>query len=130
MKEQSIGLCTVQLIRVPEETPQPRPKKVGQLWWVASATEVAIQNLKVGEDVTRQQCSEYGFRGTKTRVKIHCIQHFCKYLCECQLIKSSRDTIYDHQVSKNSMKDHGGADRRIYCVDKPSYPAFCLAMGR
>ena len=83
----------------------------------------------VGEDVTQQQCSECGFKGTKKRVKIHCIQHYCKYLCEYQLKKTSRDAIYDHQVSKKRTEDHGGADRRIYCVDEPSYPDFCLAMG-
>ena len=103
---------------------------MGQLWWVTPATEVAVKELMTGEDVTQQQCVECGFRGTKKRVRIHCLQHFCKYLCQCQLIKTSRDAIYDHQVSKGRSEDHSGEERRIYCVDEASYPAFCEAMAR
>ena len=61
-------------------------------------------------------------------MRIHCLQHFCKYLCQCQLIKSSRDAVYDHQVAKGRSEDHGGVERRIYCVDEATYPAFCEAM--
>ena len=93
------------------------------------ATEVAVKELMIGEDVTKQQCADCGFRDTKKRVRIHCLQHFCKYLCQCELIKTSRDAIYDHQVSKGWSGDHGGAERRIYCVDEVSYPAFCEAMA-
>ena len=81
------------------------------------ATEAAVRDLMVGEDVTQQQCKDCGFRRTKKRVKIHCMQHFCKYLCECMLIKSSRDAVYDHQVSKNRTEEHGGASKQIYSVD-------------
>ena len=44
-------------------------------------------------------------------------------------MKVSRDAVYDHQVFKHGSKDHGGLSRRIYCVDGPSYPKFCAAMG-
>ena len=57
------------------------------------------------------------------------MQHFCKYLCECMLIKSSRDAVYDHQVSKNRTEEHGGASKQIYSVDWSGYPAFCLAIA-
>ena len=45
------------------------------------------------------------------------------------LLKTSCDAIYDHQVSKGRTEEHWGADRRIYCVDRASYPALCLAMA-
>ena len=45
------------------------------------------------------------------------------------LLKTSCDAIYDHQVSKGRTEELGGADRRIYCVDRESYPALCLAMA-
>ena len=44
-------------------------------------------------------------------------------------MKASRDAIYDHQVAKYGENGHGGPTRQIYCVDGPSYPAFCSAMG-
>ena len=59
-----------------------------------------VRNLMEGDDVTQQRCTDCGFRGTKKRVKIHCMQHHCKYLCECMLIKSSCDAVNDNQVSK------------------------------
>ena len=31
--------------------------------------------------------------------------------------------------SKNRTEEHGGASKRIYCVDRASYPAPCLAMA-
>ena len=95
---------------------------------MTAVIEAAVQNLMVEEDVTQQQCKDCGFQGTEKRVKIHCMQHFCKYLRECKLIKYSRHAVYDHQVSKNRTEEHGGVSKRIYCVDRPSYPAFCLAM--
>ena len=79
--------------------------------------------------MTQQKCMYCGFRGTKKRVKIHCMQHYCKYLCECMLIKSNSDAVYDHQVSKNRTEEHEGASKRIYCVERSSYPAFCLTMA-
>ena len=79
--------------------------------------------------MTQQRCTDCSFRGTKKRVKIRCMQHYCKCMCECMLLKSSRDAIYDHQVSKGRAEEHGGADRWIYCVDRTSYPALCLAMA-
>ena len=88
-----------------------------------------VRNLMEGDDVTQQRCTDCGFRGTKKRVKIHCMQHHCKYLCECMLIKSSCDAVNDNQVSKNRTEEHGEASRRIYCVDRASYRFFCLAMA-
>ena len=128
-RTQRMGLCSIQKIRVPAEADQPVKEKPGQLWWVAPATEWAIKDMMEGPDVTRQRCSECSFQGTKKRVRIHCIQHFCKYFCDCQLMKASRDAIYDHQVSKHRSEDHGGISRRIYCVDEQNYPAYCAAMG-
>ena len=110
-------------------TPPPKPQKVEQLWWVTPETEVAVTNLMESDDVTQQKCTDCGFRGTKKRVKMHCMQHYCKYLCECMLIESSCGAVYDHQVSKNQTEEHGGASKRIYCVDRASYPVFCLAMA-
>lgn len=124
VREQQMGRCTIQLIRMSEESPR-EADRVGQLWWFTPATEVAIRDLMLGEDVTQQQCRECGFRGMKMRVRIH----FCKYLCECTLTETSRDAIYDHQVSKGRSESHGGADRKIYCIDEASYPAFCKAMA-
>ena len=74
-REPQMGLCTVQLVRVPEAPIQPEIERVGQLWWVAPATERAIKETLIGPDVTQQRCSECGFRSTKKRVRIHCIQH-------------------------------------------------------
>ena len=82
----------------------------------------------IGEDVTSQQCADCEFRGTKKRVRIHCLQHFCKHVCQCGLIKTSRDGVYDHQVSKGKSDEHGGPGRRIYCVDEATYAEFCDAM--
>ena len=82
-----------------------------------------------GYDITHQRCTDCGFKGTKKRVKIHCMHHYGKYMCECMLLKTSRDAIYDHQVSKGRREEHRGADRMIYCVDRASYPALCLAMA-
>ena len=124
-----MGRCTIQLVGVPEEESPKEVDPVGQLWWVTPATKVAVRELMTGEDVTQQQCADCRFRGTKKRVRIHCLQHFCKYLCQCQLIKTSRDTIYDHQVSKGQSEDYGGVERRIYDVDEASYSAFCEAMA-
>ena len=87
VREQSLGLCTVQMIRLSEDPPPPKPQKVEQLWRVTPATEAAVRDLMVGEDVTKQHCKDCGFRRMKKRVKIHCMQHFCKYLCESMLIK-------------------------------------------
>ena len=57
--------CTIQLVRVPKDD-QPREiNSIGQLWWVTPATEVAVKELMIGEDVTKQQCADCGFRGTK-----------------------------------------------------------------
>ena len=129
VREQSTGLCTVQMIRLVDNPPPPQANKVEQLWWVTPETEIKLKDLMEGDDVTQQRCTDCGFRGTKKRVKIHCMQHYCKYMCKCMLLKSSRDAIYDHQVSKSRTEEHGGADRRIYCVDRVSYPALCLAMN-
>ena len=132
IREQRMGRCTIQMIRVPEGEQQPPRDNidpVDQLWWVTPATEAAVRSLITGEDVTQQKCADCGFRGTRKRVRIHCLQHFCKYLCQCQLIKSSRDSIYDHQVAKGRSEEHGGVEGRIYCVDEATYPAFCEAMG-
>ena len=128
VREQSMGLCTVQMIRL-VDNPSPRASKVEQLWWVTPETEEKVKDLIEGDDITQQWCIDCGFKGTRKRVKIHCMQHHCKYLCECVLIKSSRDAIYDHQVSKGRAEEHGGAKRRIYCVDKASYPALCSVMA-
>ena len=129
VRKQSMGLCTVQMIHLIDNPPLPRVNKVEQLWPVTPETEEKVKDLMEGDDVTQQRCTDCGFKGTKKRVKIHCMQHHCKYLCECMLLKSSRDAIYDHQVSKGRAEEHGGAERRIYCVDKASYPALCSAMA-
>ena len=129
VREQSMGRCTVQMIRLVDNPPPPRTHKVEQLWWVTPETEEKVQNLIEGDDITQQWCAECGFKGTRKRVRIHCMQHHCKYVCECMLIKVSRDAIYDHQVSKGRAEEHGGAERRIYCVDQASYPALCSAMA-
>ena len=129
VREQSMGLCTVQMIRLVDNPPPPRASKVEQLWWVTPETEEKVKDLFEGDDITQQWCVDCGFKGTRKKVMIHCMQHHCKYLCECMLIKSSRDTIYDHQVSKGRAEEHGGAERRIYCVDKASYLALCPAMA-
>ena len=108
------------MIRLAYDPTPPKPQKAEQLWWVTPETEAAVRNLMEGEDVTQQQCTDCGFRGTKKRVKIHCMQHYCKYLCECMLIKFSRDAVYDHQVSKNRTEEQGGASKRSYGVDRSS----------
>ena len=124
-----MGLCSVQMVRLAEEDERPTKEKPGQLSWVTVETERAIRKMIAGPDVTRQWCSECGFQGTRKRVRIHCAQHFCKHFCECTFMKVSRDAVYDHQISKHGSNDHGGLSRRIYCVDGPSYPDFCAAMG-
>ena len=58
-------MYTVQMIRLSENPPPPKPQKVEQLWWVTPATEAAVRNLMVGEDVTQQQCKDCGFREQK-----------------------------------------------------------------
>ena len=85
VREQKMGSCTIQLVRVPEKEQSKVIEPTERLWWVTPATEVAIKDLIIGEDVTSQQCADYGFRGTKKRVRIHCLQHFCKYVCQCEL---------------------------------------------
>ena len=129
IRNQQMGLCSIQMIRLVDETVPPVVERPGQLYWTTPETDQAIRNLMEGPDVTRQRCSKCGFRGTKKRVPIHCIQHFCKHFCECKLMKAFRDAIYYHQVSKYGEEEHGGPTRRIYCVDGKSYPAFCSAMG-
>ena len=57
------------------------------------------------------------------------LQHFCKYACQCVLIKTSRDAVYDHQVGKGGSEEHGGPRRRIYCIDEATYPEFCETLG-
>ena len=130
IREQSMGMCTIQMIRLADDRLSPRPNKVEQWWWVTPETESKVKDLMEGEDIIHQRCTDCGFKGTKKCVKIHCMQHYCKYMCQCLLFKTSRDVIYDHQVSKGRTEEHGGADRRIYCVDRASYPALCLAMAR
>ena len=129
IRTQQMGLCSVQMVRLAEEDERPTKEKPGQLSWVTVETERAIRKMIAGPDVTRQWCSECGFQGTRKRVRIHCAQHFCKHFCECTFMKVSRDAVYDHQISKHGSNDHGGLSRRIYCVDGPSYPDFCAAMG-
>ena len=123
-----MGGCTIQLIRVPAAEPANDSNTKDRLWWVTPATEVAVKHLMVGDDVTSQQCADCGFRGTKKRVRVHSLQHFCKYACQCGLLKSSRDAVYD-QVSKNGSEEHGGPKRRIYCIDEASYSDFCQMIG-
>ena len=129
VREQTMGACTVQMICLVDDHPSPRPNRVEQWWWVTPETEDKVKNLMEGEDITHQRCTDCGFKGTRKRVKIHCMQHYCKYMCQCMLLKTSRDAIYDHQVSKGRTEEHGGADRIVYCVDRASYPALCLAMA-
>ena len=129
IRNQQMGRCSVQRIRLIDEPTPPVIEKPGQLFWTTPETDQAVKDLMEEPDVTRQRCSECGFRGTKKRVHIHCTQHFCRHFCECGLMKASRDAIYDHQVSKYGEKGHGGPTRQIYCVDRLSYPAFCSAMG-
>ena len=112
-----------------DEPAPPVAEKPGQLFWTTPETDKAIINLMEGPDVTKQRCSECGFRGTRQRVRIHCTQHVCRHFCECGLMKALRDAIYDHQVAKYGENGHGGPTRQIYCVGRLSYPAFCLAMG-
>ena len=64
----------------------------------------------------------------KKRVRIHCLQHFCKYICQCKLLRTSWDAIYNHQVSKGRSEEHGGVEKRIYFIYKASYATFCKAM--
>ena len=128
IRTQQMGRCSVQMIRLINEPTPPAIEKPGQLFWTTPETDEAIKDLMEGPDVTRQRCSECGFRGTKKRVRIHCTQHFCRHFCECGLMKASHDALYDHQVSKYGEKGHGGPTRQIYCVDWLSYPAFCSAM--
>ena len=129
IRTQQMGRCSVQMIRLIDEPTPPVIEKPGQLFWTTPETDEAIKDLKKGPDVTKQRCSECGFRGTKKRVCIHGTQHFCRHFCECRFTKASRDAIYNHQVSKYGEKGHGGPTRQIYCVDRLSYPAFCSAMG-
>ena len=129
IRQQKMGGCTIQLVRVPATEPDSDLDDKDKLWWVTPATEVAVKHLMVGEDVTSQQCADCGFRGTKKRVRVHSLQHFCKYACQCGLLKSSRDAVYDHQVSKNGSEEHGGPKRRIYCIDEASYSDFCQMIG-
>ena len=128
VRKQKMGRCTIQLVRVPEKEQSPVMDPTERLWWVTPATEVVVKELMIGEDVTSQQCADYGFRGTEKRVRIHCLQHFCKYVCQCGLIKTSRDAVYDHQVSKGKSDEHGGPGRRVYCVDEATYAEFCEDM--
>ena len=128
-REQRMGGCTIQLVRVPRDEPARELDPKERLWWVTPATEVTAKQLMTGEDVTSQQCADCGFRGTKKRVRIHCLQHFCKYACQCGLLKTSRDAVYDHQVSKCGSEEHGGPQRRIYCIDEATYSEFCEALG-
>ena len=124
-----MGSCTIQLVRVPRDEPAKDLDPKDRLWWVTPATEVTAKQLMTGEDVTSQQCADCGLRGTKKRVRIHCLQHFCKYTCQCGLLKTSRDAVYNHQVSKCGSEEHGGPRRRIYCIDEATYPEFCEALG-
>ena len=107
VREQSMGMCTVQMIRLADDRPSTRPSKAEQWWWVTPETEDKVWDLMEGEDVTHQRCTDCGFKGTRKRVKIHRMQHYCKYMCQCMLLKTSRDAIYDHQVSKGRTEEHG-----------------------
>ena len=129
VREQRMGSCTIQLVRVPRDEPANNIDPKDRLWWVTPATEVTVKQLMIGEDVTSQQCADCGFRGTKKRVRVHCLQHFCKYACQCGLLKTSRDAVYNHQVSKCGSEEHGGPKRRIYCIDETTYPEFCETLG-
>ena len=75
VREQRMGRCTIQLVRVAEDKKPNAVDPVEQLWWVTPATEVAVKELRIGEDVTKQQSADCGFRDTKMRVRIHCLQH-------------------------------------------------------
>ena len=50
-------------------------------------TESKVKDLMEGYDITHQRCTDCGFKGTKKRVKIHCMHHYGKYMCECMLLK-------------------------------------------
>ena len=129
VREQQMGRCTIQLVRVPADEPVQQRDPVERLWWVEPATDLAVRELMKGPDVTNQWCADCGFRGTKKRVRIHSLQHFCKYACECGFIKTSRDAVYDHQISKRRSQQHGGPEGRVYCVDEASYASFCESMA-
>ena len=62
-------------------------------------------------------------------MRIHCTQHYCKHYCACQFCRSSRYTVYKHQLPKHMTEEHGGPEGLLYCVDRESYQAFCEAMG-
>ena len=52
IRTQQMGLCSVQMVRLADESEQPTREKPGQLSWVTPETEWAIKELIVGPDVT------------------------------------------------------------------------------
>ena len=121
--------CFVRLVRVPEESADGGTATVERTHWITEATRQAIKELIAGEGPLDCHCQRCDFQSTRKRVLIHCAQHFCRYYCACQFGRSSRDSVYDHQLSKHRTVEHGGPKGLIYCVDRELYPAFCEAMG-
>ena len=59
IREQSMGMCTVKMIRLADDRPFPRPNKVKRWWWVTPETECKVKDLMEGDDITHQRCTDW-----------------------------------------------------------------------
>jgi hypothetical protein len=93
--------------------------------WVTAETVEQIKKA-LGSDTRGYFCNICEWRGSRKRTRVHIKQHFTVYLCPCGLAKVSRDSIYDHQMSKTKLREggHGSNPGNIFEVDNESYVTF------
>lgn len=101
---------------------------IALLRWVSPDTNQKVERA-VKEENGSWSCTECGHHGSRRRIRIHVRQPFSMMLCPCQFQHSSRDSVYDHQVTNGRTIKHGGADGPVYVVDEAEYDRLIARMG-
>jgi hypothetical protein len=103
----------------------PGVHRAPHLTWVSAETMLQVKRAlkQRGDDAYCNLCQ---WTGTPRRTKVHIKQHYVLYLCLCGLHKTSRDAVYDHQVTKSRQRatGHGPVPGHIFEVDYDTYAEF------
>jgi hypothetical protein len=93
--------------------------------WVSAETIEKVKKA-VGSDERGSFCTICSWRGSRKRTRVHTKQHFTVYMCTCGVAKVSRDSVYDHQISKLRRQEpgHGPKPGHIFEVDRETYTKF------
>ena len=83
---------------------------------VTPETETKVKDLMEGDDVTQQWCTDCCFKGTKKRVKIRCMQHYCKYMCECMLVQKLNELFFMRYGVKHAITAVTNTDSVLFIL--------------